>query len=89
MVIALIKTAVLVLLRVEMLLMLVRAVMSWLPMGSGGFARDLVETVTEPVIYPVRLVLDRFMQKSALPIDVPFIVTYFLLYFLEIILSVL
>lgn len=88
MAIALIKTVILVLLRVEMLLMLVRAVMSWLPRG-GGFVYDLVVTMTEPVIYPVRLLVDRFTEKSALPIDISFIATYLLLYLLEIVLSVL
>lgn len=86
MAIPLIRTAVLVLIRVEMLLMLVRAIMSWIP-GVGGAALDLVVTMTEPVIYPVRLIIDRFTSKSALPIDIAFIVAYLLLYLLELILS--
>ena len=86
MAIPLIKTAVLVLIRVEMLLLLVRAIMSWIP-GAGGTALDLVVTMTEPVIYPVRLIVDRFTSKSTLPIDIAFIVTYLLLYLLELILS--
>lgn len=88
MVIPLIKTLVLVLVRVLMLLMLVRAIMSWIP-GAGGFAYDLVVTMTEPVIYPVRLIFDKFMPKSALPIDIPFIAAYLLLYLLELIMSFL
>ncbi len=86
MVIELVKTVILVLLRVEMLLMLVRAIMSWIP-GVRGFAIDLVTMMTEPVIYPVRLIVDRFMPKSALPIDVPFVAAYLLLYLLSIILG--
>lgn len=88
MAVLLIKTVVLALVRIEMLLLLVRAVMSW-------FVRDvsplyeLIVSLTEPVIYPIRLISDRFLSKSALPIDISFIVTYLILYVIELLLSYL
>ena len=60
-------------------LMLIRAVLSWLPgMNSNAFAY-FVDSVTEPVISPVRSVLSRFESLRTLPIDMSFLVTYILL----------
>lgn len=88
MAVLLIKTVVLALIRVEMLLMLVRAVMSWF-VRDGSALYELIVSLTEPVIYPIRLICDRFLSKSALPIDISFIVTYLILYVIELLLSYL
>lgn len=63
------------------LLMLVRAVMSWFPPSSGrpGPIRAFVTGVTEMVIAPVRLLLDRFDFVRRSPIDIAFLVTFLLL----------
>ncbi len=63
------------------LLMLVRAVMSWFPPSSGrpGPFRAFVTGVTEMVIAPVRLLLDRFDFVRRSPIDIAFLVTFLLL----------
>ncbi len=90
MVIELVKTFIIVFLRVEMILMLIRAIMSWLPIGrSGGKAYEIIVMMTEPLIYPARLLFDRLMRRSALPVDVPFIVTYLLIYLLETIIGII
>ena len=82
----LVRTVFLVLLRVEMLLMLVRALLSWIP-NARGAVYEFIVMMTEPVIMPVRRVVDRFMGKSALPVDVSFIAAYLLLYLLSLILG--
>lgn len=82
------KTLLLVFIRVEMLLMLTRAILSWLPIGrTGGAAFELIVMMTEPVIYPVRLIVDKFTKQGALPIDISFIAAYLLIYLLEIMIS--
>lgn len=61
--------------------MFIRAIMSWFPLGEGKFSAFLY-AITEPVIYPIRLLFDKMNWGSGLPIDIPFFVTFLLLSFL-------
>lgn len=63
------------------LLMLVRAIMSWLPFDDSSPLLRFVYCVTEPVILPVRNLLDKIGFLSDLPIDISFLVTYMILTF--------
>lgn len=60
------------------LLMLVRAILSFLPFDGNSFSTFLT-TVTEPVIFPMRKVCERFGFGEGLPIDIPFFLTFILL----------
>ncbi len=61
------------------LLMLVRMLMSFIsPLSDSTFAQFLM-AVTEPVIYPMRALADRFGWFESLPLDMPFMITYILL----------
>lgn len=60
------------------LLMLVRAILSFLPLDGGAISAFL-NTVTEPVIYPMRRITERFGIGEGLPIDIPFFLTFILL----------
>ncbi len=53
-------------------LMLMRAVLSWLPVDDEIGAVNFVYSITEPVILPFRLVLERSEFVASLPIDIPF-----------------
>lgn len=67
------------LLTVLQLLMFVRAIASWImPDGDNAFI-NFVNTVTEPLIYPVRALLERFEFVRNMPIDISFFVTYLIL----------
>ena len=55
--------------------MLVRAVMSWFPIGENIFS-DAAFALTEPIIIPVRNLLDRFEAVRNFPIDISFFVTF-------------
>lgn len=59
--------------------MLVRAVLSWFPSGSGSAIGELAYTVTEPVIAPVRRFLERFPSIRNFPFDISFLVTFMLI----------
>lgn len=61
------------------LMMLVRAVMSWFPVDDDNAILRFAYGVTEPFIYPVRLLLDRIPAFQEMPIDISFFVTFLLL----------
>jgi len=69
------------------LLLLVRAIFSWIP-GIGGRFADFIYTVTEPMLIPVRKLFDLFgVNLGMSPIDIPFFVTFILLSIIEMMLS--
>ena len=61
------------------ILMLVRAVMSWFMPDEDNRLYLFVVSVTEPVIFPVRALLERIPAIAELPLDLSFMVTYLLL----------
>ena len=63
----------------EQLLMMFRAVLSWLPVDEDSDISNFLFAMTEPVIYPVRMLLDRFEGLDELPIDLSFIISFMLL----------
>ncbi len=67
-------------------LMMGRAILSWIPMDDDNPVEDFLYTVTEPVIMPVRAVLDYFGWFQSLPIDMSFLITFILLSILEMLL---
>ena len=71
-------TVVVLLLSAVQLAMLARAIMSWFPMEPNRFT-DFLYGITEPFIYPVRLLFERMNWFQNLPIDISFMVTYLLL----------
>ena len=61
------------------LLMMIRAILSWLPMLEENALTMFIYQVTEVVIYPVRCVLERFEFIASMPLDLSFFVTFILL----------
>ena len=53
-------------------LMLVRAVMSWIAFDEDNKLSNFVYNVTEPVIYPFRVVFDRCPLAQGVPLDIPY-----------------
>lgn len=68
-------------------MMLARAVVSWLPIDEDHPIINFLYTVTEPVIMPVRALLDYFGWFEGLPIDMAFMITFILLSIVEMLLS--
>ena len=64
-------------------LMLARAILSWLPIEDDNPIVSFLYGVTEPVIMPVRVVLDRLGLFEGMPIDMSFCITFILLSVLE------
>ena len=71
------------LIRFLQLMMLVRAIMSWFPVDDDNVILRFAYAVTEPFIYPVRLLLDRIPALREMPIDISFSVTFLLLFLLQ------
>ena len=72
-------TLVSVLLSILQLFMLLRAVLSWLPTDDDSPFPGFVYTMTEPVILPVRMVLERSETVRSMPIDISFFISLILL----------
>ena len=68
--------------------MCIRAVISWFYDGDGAFIRMLY-FITEPVIMPVRLLLAKMNWLQQTPIDFSFILTYVVLFVIQIMLNFL
>ncbi len=65
------------------MMMLGRAVVSWLPIDEDNPIVNFLYTVTEPVIMPVRTVINYFGWFESFPIDMAFMITFILLSILE------
>lgn len=70
----------------EQLLMMFRAVLSWLPVDEDSDISNFLFAMTEPVIYPVRMLFDRFEGLDEFPIDLSFIISFMLLSLVQILL---
>ncbi len=68
------------------LLMFARAIVSWLPVDEDSPVVTFLYAITEPVIMPVRSVIERFGWFEGIPIDMSFFITFILLSVLEMIL---
>ncbi|MBR4295865.1 MAG: YggT family protein [Clostridia bacterium] len=77
----------LVLLEVLQFAMLVRAILSWIPLSDDNKIERFVYALTEPIIYPIRVLLSRFSTFQSMPIDFSFFITYILLILLSTLLS--
>ena len=66
---------------------LIRAVLSWFPISEENPILLFVTMVTEPIVAPVRALIDRMGWFQNLPIDLSFIIAYFLLMVVEMILG--
>lgn len=61
------------------LAMLVRAVLSWFPIDEESVILQILYAITEPVIFPIRALLNRLGWFQDLPIDMSFFLTFILL----------
>ena len=61
------------------ILMLARALVSWLPLDEDSPIENFLYTVTEPVIAPVRALCERFGWFEGLPVDMSFFITFILI----------
>jgi YggT family protein len=65
------------------LLLMVRAILSWLPFDDSAPFVNFIIIATEPFIFPVRQLLEKSSFFSSLPIDLSLFVAYLLLIFVR------
>ena len=65
------------------LLIVVRAVLSWIPFEQENALENIIIRITEPVEAPVRAVLERISLFQSLPIDLSGIIAYVILSFIK------
>lgn len=70
-------------------LMLVRAVMSWIAFDEDNKLSNFVYNVTEPVIYPFRVVFDRFQLAQGVPLDIPYFTASMTLLLIDLVLELI
>lgn len=63
--------------------MFLRAILSWFVRDEESVLMGLLAMVTEPAIIPVRGILMRFRFVRECPIDLSFMVTFMLVFFLQ------
>lgn len=71
-----IAQAILVTLQVAML---VRAILSWFPLGEDNPIVLFVTMLTDPIVAPIRALFERMNWFQNIPIDISFLVAYLLL----------
>ena len=59
--------------------MVLRALLSWFPIDEDSALLRFLYAVTEPVIYPIRALLDRLGWFQDFPLDISFFLTFVLL----------
>ena len=87
MVFYIIKNTVLLLISVTEILMLVRAVFSWIPADIDNSFTRFLYGYTEVVTAPMRALFEKFHLFEGSPIDIPFFVTFMLLFILRVFLG--
>ncbi len=67
-------------------MMFIRVILSWMPVDDDSPIVRFIYTMTEPVIAPVRIILERSETVRSLPIDLSFFVAFLLLSVVQMIL---
>ncbi len=64
------------------LFLVIRAILSWVPLQENKFA-DFIYNVTEPMLLPARKLIEKTGVSLQIPIDVSFLLTFIVLVIIE------
>ena len=67
--------------------LLIRVVLFWIPLDEDNKIDSFFYAITEPVIIPMRLLLDRFESIRMMQIDIPLLLTAIVISILSTVLS--
>lgn len=81
--------AIILLINILSALILIQALMSWLPLSKGNAIIRFLDMMTEPVLSPIRRLLSRIEFTQELPFDFSPIVAILLLWIVSSLLSLL
>ena len=69
-------------------LLIIRAVLSWLPLSEGNLIETIVFLFTEPILMPIRAIFEHFGLFEGIPIDISNIFAFFILSIIEVFLVI-
>ena len=69
-------------------LLFVRAIMSWLPIDEGSWLNQFVFALTEPFIYPFRILTEKISFFQGSPLDFSFMLAMFALLIVRALLNI-
>lgn len=69
-------------------LILIRVILSWLPLDNNNRLVDIIHSLTEPFIGPIRQITDRFTGENMM-IDFSPIIAYFVITLLKYLVSII
>ena len=78
-IIAFLRMFIFALLGIYEYLFIARAIVSWFPMIHGNPIVELLYTITEPILAPIRAVLWKIPGFDSLPLDFSLLVAYLLI----------
>ena len=64
---------------VVLTMMFLRVILSWFMLGEENRIMFFLYSMTEPIVLPVRILLDKLGWFRSIPIDMSFFFTYILL----------
>ena len=75
-------SAIYILLNFMQTMLVIRAILSWLPLDYDHGVNRFLRAVTEPFLYPFRLLLEKsgIYRRFNLPIDLTFLVAFFVIW---------
>lgn len=62
---------------------LIRCILSWLPINRNNFFYNIIYSLTEPIMAPIRRLIDRSPLGGGMMIDFSPVIAYFLIYVAE------
>ena len=63
--------------------LIVRAILSWIPSARTSRVAQFLNTITEPVVHPVRKLLFKMDWARRLPIDLSILIVFIIITILE------
>lgn len=74
---------------VLLLAMFVRAILSWFDPMQEWRLSGFLTAITEPVIMPIRILCDKMHWFEGMPVDIPFILSWLLLTFVQLLVQII
>ena len=69
--------------------MFVRAILSWFDPMQEWRLSGFLTAITEPVIMPIRILCDKMHWFEGMPVDIPFILSWLLLTFVQLLVQII
>ena len=83
------QSLIVILIDVLMLAMFVRAILSWFDPMQEWRLSGFLTMITEPVIMPIRILCDKMHWFEGMPVDIPFILSWLVLMFIQFLVQIL